>query len=229
LEQSQFDQYVKDYPRLYRESLEQYGSDVGYYAEHKIRIIREAVSKAPQNILEYGCGIGNNIGFLKSSFPSSNIWGCDISSKSLEFASAAHPSAHFFMAGNRASELDEKFGLIFVANIFHHIPLKERPAALSEICRLMPPGGMLFVFEHNPYNPVTRRIVSQCPIDHDAILLRPGEMRQLIREAGLEIALQRYTLFFPAFLRSLSPIEKKLGYIPLGGQYYFQATKPQST
>ena len=32
--------------------------------------------------------------------------------------------------------------------------------------------GNIFITEHNPYNPVTRKIVSECAYDKDAILLK---------------------------------------------------------
>ena len=33
--------------------------------------------------------------------------------------------------------------------------------------------GQLIIFEHNPLNPITRKIVKECEYDEDAILLTP--------------------------------------------------------
>ena len=90
---------------------------------------------------------------------------------------------------------------------------------------LLSDEGSLFVFEHNPFNPVTRRIVNTCPFDRGAVLLRPKEVSDLVRGTGLETKERGYCLFFPGFLRGLRRLEKYLFWLPLGGQYYFKAFK----
>ena len=76
----------------------------------------------------------------------------------------------------------------------------------------------MFVFEHNPYNPVTRRAVQQCPFDDDAILLSPREVRRLLAGAALSGVQQDYVLFFPRPLARLRPLEPWLKRCPLGAQ-----------
>jgi hypothetical protein len=79
----------------------------------------------------------------------------------------------------------------------------------------------LAIIERNPYNPLTRLIVSRTPVDADAKLLRPIETRGLLRQQGLEIDKVQYFLYLPegAYQR-LSFLEKTLcSRIPLGGQY----------
>ena len=85
---------------------------------------------------------------------------------------------------------------------------------------MLKPGGTLAIIEHNPYNPVTRLIVSRTPVDADAILLRPAETRRLFRGAGLTVEEQRYFLYLPEYLyRRLGGLETALAKVPLGGQY----------
>ena len=74
------------------------------------------------------------------------------------------------------------------------------------------------MFEHNPWNPVTRRAVADCPFDDDAILLWPRELRSLFREAGYEDVRQDFIVFFPRSLALLRPLEPKLRWLFLGGQ-----------
>ena len=57
-----------------------------------------------------------------------------------------------------------------------------------------------------------------CPFDDDAILLRPREVRMLLRGAGLCAVQQDYVLFFPRWLAPLRPLERLLGSCPLGAQ-----------
>ena len=69
---------------------------------------------------------------------------------------------------------------------------------------LLAPKGRLLVFEHNP---ATRWVVSRCPFDTGAVLLRPAEMADLMRQAGLRGIGQNYIVFFPAALSFLRPVE----------------------
>ncbi len=77
---------------------------------------------------------------------------------------------------------------------------------------------MLVMFEHNPLNPLTRRIVSNCAFDEDAHLLWPWQARRLLVRAGLTSVQLRYVLFFPERLGFLNPFEPYLGRVPLGAQ-----------
>lgn len=79
--------------------------------------------------------------------------------------------------------------------------------------------GELIVFEHNTLNPVTRKMVKDCPFDEDAILLPSGETKQRLKNAGFSDLKIRYTIFLPrkAFFKKLLWIEKWLWFIPAGG------------
>lgn len=76
------------------------------------------------------------------------------------------------------------------------------------------------VFEHNPFNPVTRYIVGSCPFDANAVLISPWLMSSRLRQAGFEMIEVRFTGFFPRALACLRPMERWLGWAPMGAQYY---------
>ena len=90
---------------------------------------------------------------------------------------------------------------------------------------LLDAGGELFLFEHNPYNPITRKIVSECIYDEDAILIKPKELIDLASETHLKYIKHRYCLFVPPKYKFLTKLEKYLGSIPLGGQYWVHLIK----
>jgi hypothetical protein len=95
---------------------------------------------------------------------------------------------------------------------------------LVRLRALLKPGGCIAVFEHNPINPVTRRLVADCAFDEDAVLLSLRETRDLLtRETGLSVRDSGYSLFFPHPLRRLRFLEAILRWLPLGGQYYVVA------
>jgi len=219
-----FDDFAAEYTEILDDHLRFFGEESGYFAEVKVRTTRDLVCPAPQRILEYGCGTGMSLIWLAALFPGAELSGCDISEKSLRVAATRIPGVDLFVSG-KEGDMDRKpFDLVFVAGVFHHVAPAERGQVLADIRRRMALGGNLVIFEHNPYNPVTRRLVSTCSFDRDAMLLPPRELRALLAGAGLEVRSLRYTLFFPAFLRRLRCLEKSMGFLPLGGQYCIHAT-----
>lgn len=220
-----FDDYSANYNELLRESTKLYADDFEYFAKYKVDLIERATSFPVKRVLEYGCGTGRNIGYLQRAFPNAEIVGSDISAASLALASSDYPMARFEIERDDL-ELGQ-FDLIFVASVFHHIPPNERPGVMKALASRLEANGCLHIFEHNPFNPVTRRIVSNCPFDADAILLRPAEMRNLCSIAELNLQQQSYCLFVPPRFPWFMRFEKYLGWLPLGGQYWLSAGRCQ--
>ncbi|MDM0017570.1 class I SAM-dependent methyltransferase [Variovorax saccharolyticus] len=219
-----FDDHKDTYNALLRESVGFFSPDEAYFARYKVELVKKAArSERPLRILEYGCGIGRNIPFLKAAFPTAVIEGSDVASASLEMARKENPGVSFYLEDG--SHDAEPFDMIFVASVYHHIPPAERSAATASLFRRLRSGGELYVFEHNPYNPVTRRIVNNCPYDADAVLLKPAELRSLIRGASFEVTASAYCLFIPPKLSALAWMERALGWLPLGGQYWVRGTR----
>ncbi|MFN3385097.1 MAG: class I SAM-dependent methyltransferase [Candidatus Thermochlorobacter sp.] len=226
-EKIDFDAFAKDYDKLMANQLKGFGEESAYFAEYKVRLVKERLQKTasplPKRILEFGCGTGRNLTFLQAYFPDAIIEGCDISSESLKIAAERAPDVELYLLQKEKPK--KHYDLVFVACVFHHIAPAERAGAFEQICMMMKPGSELFIFEHNPYNPVTRHMVNTCPFDKDAILLTPAELVERTKDAGLNLLETRYTLFYPAFLKALRPTEAYLGWLPLGGQYYVRAVK----
>lgn len=217
-----FDDFAEDYGRILQKQLKFFDGQTEYFSEYKIHILKKYISKYPKRILEYGCGIGRNLRFLKEHFPNTDIFACDISEHSLSIAEKENPFVKFFLLGEDL--IKEKFDLIFVALVFHHIDHASRVDILKEIKGMLAGQGDLFIFEHNPYNPVTRHLVNICPFDADAVLLKKRELETLLVTAGYKIKMGRYALYFPSALKKLRFLEPLLGFLPLGGQYFIKAS-----
>jgi SAM-dependent methyltransferase len=222
-----FDKVAGDYDQLLEDNLGTYGKDISYYAEYKIITISENLVHPPRSILEFGCGIGRNMPFLQKYFPQAEICGTDTSAESLELARKSYPQIHF-LNEHELYRGDRVFDLIVVANVFHHILPEQRMEVMVAIASLLSDGGELFVFEHNPFNPLTVRAVNTCPFDKDAVLLKAGELRSYTQQTDLRIIGSKYCLFFPAALKSLRRTEKFISRIPLGGQYFIHAQKREA-
>lgn len=222
-EKIDFDDYSASYDELLHESTKLYAEDSEYFAKYKVERVRAATTGPVRRILEYGCGTGRNIVHLVSAFPEAEVVGSDVSAESLKIAERENPQSRFLLEDDATAM--GSFDLIFVASVFHHIPPAERPGVMRKLAGRLVPGGMIDVFEHNPFNPVTRRIVDQCPFDADAILLKPRELRELYAQAGLERKKQTFCVFVPPRLSWLLPIERWLGWLPMGGQYWIRAAR----
>jgi SAM-dependent methyltransferase len=220
-----FDDYTGNYNSLLRESTGFFSESEAYFAQYKVDILRREVPATAKRLLEYGCGIGRNIPFLRAAFPDATIAGSDISTASLEIARKQNPGVDFFVE-QADTDAGDPYEVIFIAGVFHHIPVAQRASVMNTLYHRLAPGGTIIIFEHNPFNPVTRKIVNDCPYDRDAVLLKPSELKSLLTSTGLLTRSSAYCLFVPPSLSALLPLEVVLGWLPLGGQYWVKATRP---
>ena len=220
-----FNDFANEYDAINNDIGGIFATDKAYFQTYKTKIVKNILNTSPKRILDFGCGVGRNLDSLVESFKETQICGYDISDKSIEVAKSRFNNIDFYSGDNYSAM--GKFDLIFVSNVFHHIPLNERANAVKILNQLLEDDGNIIVFEHNPKNFITRRIVDKCPYDKDAILLQRKELGKHFINEGFNISLQRYTLFFPSFLRFLWRFEKFIGFIPLGGQYFIKFVKEQ--
>src|SRR3546814_9719443 len=144
---------------LLREGTGFFSKNEAYFAEYKVRIARREFSSEPKHVLEYGCGIGRNIPYLRAAFPGATISGSDISVASLDIARQENPGVEFFMETSDVAGYT-LYDMIFVAGVFHHIPVEQRLTAMMSLQKRLHPGGAAIWFELNPFHPVTRRILT---------------------------------------------------------------------
>lgn len=107
----------------------------------------------------------------------------------------------------------------------HHVPPSQWNSFLMEMNRVLKKDGMAIIFEHNPYNPLTRYIVANNILDKGVVLLRKATLEKLMIESGFKTAKSRYFLFTPFALSIFRWIDKILWWCPLGAQYYTIATR----
>ena len=219
-----FDDFTENYNQLLNEKTRFFSSGEEYFARYKVDLVRERVSSPVSRLLEYGCGIGRNISFLQKAFPNAIIVGSDVSGASLEVARRLHTGVEFVQENENADSIGQ-FDVIFVAGVFHHVPIEQRVDVARVLSKRLLRAGSLFVFEHNPFNPITRYIVNNCPYDEDAVLVKPSELQTILRQAALSVERKAYCLFVPPRLSVLTQLEKRLGWLPLGGQYWLEARR----
>jgi SAM-dependent methyltransferase len=226
---TQFDNLANSYDEELKGSLGKFGGkNVNVFAEYKIKTVKSKLRKTPANILEFGCGTGRNNTFMKMWFPESRIYGCDISEKSLEIAAGINPAVQYDKIANTNDMLrvyKEPFDCIFISNVFHHIPFHEHNAWLSALYGILSDDGTIFIFEHNPHNPLTRHIFNNSAIDVGAAMLNPSYCFGLLRDAGFTGIKREYALFFLWRNGFFETIERTLRWLPLGAQYVIWGKK----
>jgi len=226
---SEFDVFACSYDDELKDSLGKFGGkNINVFAEYKIKLVKSKLSKTPSDILEFGCGTGRNNLYMKKWFPDSRIYGCDISEKSLETARKINPDVKYDKITN-TNDLcriyKEAFECIFISNVFHHIPFNEHKIWLDALYNLLSNGGIIFVFEHNPYNPITKYIFKTSKIDRGATMLSPSYCVSLLKSANFTQVKREYTLFFLWRNGFFEAIERVLYFMPLGSQYYIMGRK----
>ena len=233
MQEAEFDKFADEYNALLTRSIRASGEDPAFFAEYKVRDVAEALhATAPRaaaarlRILDFGSGAGNSASFFGAYFPSAELTCLDVSRKSLALARCRTAAARFVcFDGHTIPFARDCFDVVFAACVFHHIPADRHVPLLGEIHRVLRPGGSLFLFEHNPLNPLTRRAVDSCAFDADAELICGREMKRRVRVGGFGPVRIAYRIFFPRLLAPLRPLERCLTRVPLGAQYYLHGTK----
>jgi hypothetical protein len=95
------------------------------------------------------------------------------------------------------------------------------------IFNLLRPGGIMALFENNPWSPPARLVMRRIPFDRGAQMVRPATARRLLRDAGFSPASPpTYLFFFPHAVRRLRRIEPSLRRVPAGAQYLVIGRRP---
>jgi len=184
------------------------------------------------NLLDYGCGAGDLMRVLAGLGGRGSFTGCDISTGMLDEAAKRWPSALgpapalAAQDGARTSFADRQFDVAIISAVLHHVPVAERPAVYAELGRVLRPGGRLYVFEHNPRNPLVRHVIARTPIDANAILLDAREVQDGLLGTGRYELETDYLMFAPPGLAFLRFVDRALAWLPLGAQYAVAARKP---
>lgn len=178
------------------------------------------------DVLDLGCGLGAYHPGLEGRFH--QLHGIDVSTQSIELARQRHPFVRYeSFDGGTLPYADGSFDVAFTVCVMHHVPPPQWEAFTAEMRRVLKPGGLALVFEHNPYNPATQYIVRTCDIDRDAVLLRPDQLRKLFVAAKFEDVHTRSVLSVPPVNGPLARLDQIFGHLPFGAQYYLSGSKPR--
>ena len=221
--QPEFDQFSSSYDDLLKDPLRDRftGNESLFFHQRKSELIRRFFRRRKAQMsacsyLDVGCGKGELVTLLRGDF--ARTAGCDVSTGMMGTIEGIETRVQTDPL--RIPYGDGEFDFVTAVCVYHHVPVEERPSLTAEIFRVLRPGGVFCMIEHNPLNPVTRAIVKRAPVDANAILLRAREGRSLASRTAFARETTEYFLYFPKNLyRILGALEPWLSKIPLGGQY----------
>ena len=226
----EFDQYAPAYTDLLDDPVrKQFAQDPLHFHRRKWLLLQDMLGSAgvdvsAQRWLDVGCGQGDLLQMAGPYF--SWATGCDPSammiSQSNSFVVEHQPSL------SKLPFADASVDLVTAVCVYHHVHGPARALLLGEIQRVLTPGGLCCILEHNPRNPVTRGIVRRCPVDVDAELLPAREISRLLQVAGFQTVSTNYFLYLPEkIFDRMGKIEKIFRKVPFGGQYAVLARAPK--
>ena len=223
------DQAPQEYREQVQEAIAFSGKDLDFFTEAKARCLLNLAEKQGEDlrqlqVLDVGCGVGLIHRFLAPRFGS--LYGVDIADNAIEDAVRKHPAVHYQVCDGKVLPFpDDTFHLVFAICVLHHVPPADWEGFVQEMQRVARRGGLVVIFEHNPFNPLTRLVVRRCAFDADAVLLRQSKTRELLKRSGLDRIEQGYLLLFPFPGAFFSRIEHGLRGLPLGAQYFVAGRK----
>ncbi|MEX0409337.1 methyltransferase domain-containing protein [Aquibium sp. LZ166] len=224
-----FDRLTEIYERDINQAIAFAGMEHMFFIDKKresiVRLAQERFGEIDKlDVLDLGCGLGAYHPGLEGAFRS--LHGADVSARSVELAAERHPFVHYVnFDGVTLPYPDDSFDLAFTICVMHHVPPAQWDGFVAEMKRVLKPGGLALVYEHNPYNPATQYIVRSCDIDKDAVLLTPRKLRGLFGAAGFDEVQTRTIFSVPPKGALLTQIDSLFGHLPFGAQYYLSAIK----
>ena len=211
-----FDNYADNYKDYIAESLGNLEDNLNYYHIKKCEILKKELGFQPKKILDLGCGVGTMLELLIKNFQGTTFYAYDESKKSMEYIKKKFSKINCL----DNLETNEKFDLIFISAVVHHVKSGDRDDLFRNIYNLLSPNGVMFIFEHNPYNPITLKMVTNCVFDVDAELIKKNDLINLCKKNNFKIIKSGYIHFFPSKLGFLFKLENYLKWFFLGAQYF---------
>ena len=235
VEQKQnFDKECETYLQMLEGGIKNTGFDFGYIHEYKVLDLKFEAKKifdinSNLNILDFGCGIGLSLPYLKKSFPNSNLYACDYSKKSVEMCILNNKNIQgLTVMPTNGIDLpyEEKFDIIFIANVMRHIPRTNQNTVLQNLKSHLAEDGIILMYEFNPWNPVSLYFYFKEDRNYDpenVRIMSPLYAKKLFKSVNFKDIATKYRFFVPNCFKKLVQIENYLKKVPLGANYYIVA------
>jgi SAM-dependent methyltransferase len=218
-----FDAYAGDYQISVERSVRFTKRPLEFFHQRKIDVLRHTANRhlgtlEGASVLDVGCGSGVTDTLLRPHVGS--LYGIDVSEAMVDQARRRNPDCAYSVYGGERLPFDSgMFDMVMSICVMHHVPPVQWGQFTAELMRVVRPGGVAVVIEHNGWNPATRRAVSACEFDDDAVLVPRRRLRRLLEAAGAGPVETRYFLFSTLQGSLGAAIDRGFAPVPLGGQF----------
>lgn len=224
---AEFDGYAEDYASLLQDPIrDRFAIGPDFFHRRKSILIARYLQRhnfphAASHWLDVGCGRGELLALAGNLF--AHAAGCDLS-EGMYSGSPLEIRHQESAAALPYSDSSQDF--ITAVCVYHHVAETDRLPLTREIFRVLRPGGICCVIEHNPFNPITQLIVRRCKVDTGSRLLTASRVKRYLRLSELCPVACQYFLYLPEkWYRVAGSVEDWLIHLPLGGQYAVFAEK----
>ncbi|MFT6204247.1 MAG: ubiquinone/menaquinone biosynthesis C-methylase UbiE [Spirosomataceae bacterium] len=115
----------------------------------KTRTVELAQLKPDDNVLDFGCGTGTLLQFLKEKHPATECTGVDNDPRMMKVAkeklSRVSKVQLVEYAGHSLPFIDNSFNAVVSTWVFHHLTNEQKAQAFTEIYRVLKPNGKFVV------------------------------------------------------------------------------------
>ena len=113
----------------------------------------------PKTILDVGCAVGNSLLPIATAFPKAQIEAIDVSAPMLRYAHARASSlgvnniSFKQISGENLSRFEDgQFDIVLTSIFLHELSTKSLPKIMSEMYRVLKPGGLMIHLEQPQYH-----------------------------------------------------------------------------
>ena len=106
---------------------------------------RELAGRAPRQLLETGCGTGGFATLLRQRWPSASVHVSDLAMEGLQFARERGLASRTQADIRALPYADASFGTVLSLDVIVHLKRGEEARALSELARVLRPGGLAVI------------------------------------------------------------------------------------
>lgn len=178
--QTSYDQVAKEYAEKFKDEMD----DKPFDRDCLDRLAREVGDLGP--ICDLGCGPGQIARYLhRKGVPT---LGVDLSPRMISEAQRLNPEIHFHQGDMLAlPDADHSWGGIAAFYCILHIPKDKVVGALTEMKRVLKPGGVLLVTFHIGEEIKHLDEWWEKPVNLDFAFFQPQQLETWLIEAGLEL------------------------------------------
>jgi SAM-dependent methyltransferase len=206
-----FGRVADEYDRAFMERMAQAYVDRTPWTEIRLAAVRDLVQPQPgDRVVDLGCAAGAITHFLTSF--GCEVVGVDSEPLAIEAATDLFPDLHFELADvTRLPFEDASRDKAVAADLVEHLDDATFAAMLTEVRRVLVPGGTFSFYTPNPLHFVERMkahdlVLAQNPTH---IGLRPArELAAGLEQTGYEVEINSWR---PSFVRVLRSVERIAG------------------